>query len=509
MCRVMGRAGIVFLLVALFAIAVALPGEAAYTKLYSFYNGTGVYQSSVKATTVGLELIAGSYVFPGAWAPAKVSYGVSSGVYGTSIVADGPVQPPTANVKLGWKTSDGSCRLRDLRWGTGQAIYPAQLQGLPGGGMVFYDYPEPGCLTVVITNDLGDLGDTDPVIDLADVEFGVAGDELNLEELDSLLDAGLIELRVARIDEAIDAMLTDIALHESLGELDGPSANSLVRKLERAASYKHEGLDEYLAGNLDKALFAWDKAAHQVENFISEVTASAQKGNLAEDLYELWVVEGGGGITPAPEIMEALLALPEGEALQSLAPLPEGTPLPAYPGLDPGGYVQWPVTELYPGEYTAFVVCDLDLGAGFIMGGSVLDAGGNVVLEWLEQSVAEPGVIDTEPPVITATPVNLWPPDHTMVDMALDVTVEDASYAVWYVAGVASNQPELGTGDGDSAPDWVTDPNDPQSVWLRSERSGNHPEETRLYTITLMAVDMAGNLSEPYELVIRVDHDQG
>ena len=96
-----------------------------------------------------------------------------------------------------------------------------------------------------------------------------------------------------------------------------------------------------------------------------------------------------------------------------------------------------------------------------------------------------------------------------MVDMALDVTVEDASYAVWYVAGVASNQPELGTGDGDSAPDWVTDPNDPQSVWLRSERSGNHPEETRLYTITLMAVDMAGNLSEPYELVIRVDHDQG
>jgi hypothetical protein len=198
--------------------------------------------------------------------------------------------------------------------------------------------------------------------------------------------------------------------------------------------------------------------------------------------------------------------------LQSLAPLPEGTPLPAYPGLDPGGYVQWPVTELYPGEYTAFVVCNLDLGAGFIMGGSVLDAGGNVVLDWLEQSVAEPGVIDTEPPVITsatATPANLWSPDHEMVEVALAVTVEDDSYAVWYVAGVASNQPVNGTGDGDYAPDWVLDPADPQSLALRSERSGSDPTGIRLYTVTLMAIDTAGNLSEPYELVVPVDHDQG
>jgi len=319
--------------------------------------------------------------------------------------------------------------------------------------MVFYNYPDPGCLTVVITNDLGDLGDPDPVIDLADVEFGVSGVELTLEELDSVLGSGFVELRVAAIDEDIDVMLAEIAYHDSLGELASPSGNSLTRKLERAASYKHEGLDEYLAGDLGKALFAWDKAAHQVENFVSEVTASAQKGNLSLALYERWVVDGGGEIAPAPEIMEALLALPEGEVLQSLAPLPQGTPLPAYPGLDPGGYVLWPVTELYPGEYTAFVVCNLDLGAGFIMGGSVLDAGGNVVLDWLEQSVAEPGVIDVEPPEITVTPVNLWPPDHRLVDMALDVTVEDASDAVWYVAGVASNQPELGTGDGDSAPD--------------------------------------------------------
>ena len=115
-------------------------------------------------------------------------------------------------------------------------------------------------------------------------------------------------------------------------------------------------------------------------------------------------------------------------------------PLPAYPGLDPGGYVQWPVNALSPGQYTAFVVCGLNLGAGFIMGGSIEDGAGNLVLEWLEQSVAEPGVIDNQPPVITAavaTPGNLWPPDHSMVDMTLDVTVDDDNYAIWYIADMA------------------------------------------------------------------------
>jgi len=492
--------------VALLIVGAGTPAGASYTKLYKFVNNTAVSQSSVRAVTNGLESVIFTAALPSTWKPPTVGYAVIGGVYCTTLTYAGPTQSPGAVVHVAWTTADGSCRLRDLRWGGGQGVVPYGTAGVPGGGMVFYDYPDPGCLTVVITNDLGDLGDLDPVIDLSEAEFAIAGQELSLEELEALGD--LVELRVAAIDEDIDVLLAEVEYYGAIGEVSGPSANSLLRKLERAAAYKHDGWDEYLAGNLDSALVFWAKAAKQIENFISEVTAAAQKGNLELALYNRWVVHGDGEITPAPEIIDALLALPEGEGLQSLAPLPAGTPLPAYPGLDPGGYVQWPVTELYPGEYTAFVVCNLNLGSGFIMGGSLADAGGNVVLEWLEQSVAEPGVIDTQPPVITATPAYLWPPDHSMVEIALDVTVDDPS-AMWYVAGVTSNQPENGTGDGDYYPDWVLDPNDPQSLWLRSERSANHPEEVRIYTVTLMAIDMAGNLSQPLELPIRVEHDQG
>lgn len=487
-------------LVAVLVMGLVVPGQAAFTKLYQFKNTTGASQSSVRATTHGWELITSQYASPSTWVPATMGFTMPSGVFCSTLTYGGPAVSPNTYVRVGWQTADASCRLRDLRWGGGQTVVPTQLSGVSGGGMVFYDYPDPGDLTVVITND-----NAEGAISVFDIQFAVAGLALEWDDLVPLLDVGLVGLRVASIAEDIQTLRDDIAAHAA--ELPAPSVNSLEQKLARAADYMWEGLAEHLGGNPDRALFVWEKAARQVTSLIKEVTNLSDKGNLAEYLYYRWIEPGDGDMATAPEIVDALLALPDGQVLQSLEPLPCGE-LPAYSGLDPANCVEWGTTyELQPGQYTAFVVPNMSLGSGLIMGGSILDDNGDVLLDWLEQSVAEPTVIVNA----TATPGSLWPPDHKEVPIELTVTLRDDLPAVWdwYVDEVHSNQPEDGTGDGDTGPDWWIEPVDRQSLWLRSERSGEHPSEVRCYTIVLRAVDGDGNISAPYTLVVPVHHDMG
>jgi hypothetical protein len=493
-------------LVAVLLAGVAFPAGAQYSKLYRFSNGTGADQSSVSAVANGIEIITLSYAYPSGWLPASVNYMWYSGVMGTKITYSGTPVAAGSTVMIGWRTSDYSCAVRDLRWGGGQTVVPTQLGGTPGGGLVLYDYPNPGDLTMVLIND-----NTDPMgaLTFPGVEFAVAGSELSLDQLGGLSEMGLVELRVATIIADISILRDEIA--QAGAALPSPSGNSLMNKLEDTAALVHDGLASYLDADLARALFLWGKATKRMETFISEVTNLSQRGNLAEALYQRWIVDGGGQIATAPDIRDAIAALPDGPSLQSLPGLPLDE-LPTLPGLDPANYMQWPVTVLYPGEWTAFVLHRVRESRAIVMGGSVVDASGSPVLDWWEQAVAEPAVLDTEPPVITsasATPDHLWSPDHTMVKVTVDATVSDNSFAIWYLAGIASNQPQNGLGDGDKAPDYWTDPDDARSVWLRAERSGNHPSEVREYTITLMAIDMAGNLSAPYALVVPVVHDQG
>ncbi len=131
---------------------------------------------------------------------------------------------------------------------------------------------------------------------------------------------------------------------------------------------------------------------------------------------------------------------------------------------------------------------------------------------------ANPPVGDTTPPVIvsaTITPDSLWPPDHKLVKMELNVQavdIDDAGApkpATWYTESVASNQPENGRGDGNTESDWLLDrDNDSHSLWLRAERSGKK-KEARIYTVTVRAIHETGNLSDPVALEVRVEHDRG
>jgi subtilisin-like proprotein convertase family protein len=115
-------------------------------------------------------------------------------------------------------------------------------------------------------------------------------------------------------------------------------------------------------------------------------------------------------------------------------------------------------------------------------------------------------VNDAQVPTISgasATPSELWAPNHKMVPVRIDYTVDDNCSATCSLS-VASSEPVSGVGKGDKAPDWkIIDAN---NVQLRTERRGNGPGRT--YTVTITCADPAGGRSSTPVRVF-VPHDQG
>ncbi len=109
-------------------------------------------------------------------------------------------------------------------------------------------------------------------------------------------------------------------------------------------------------------------------------------------------------------------------------------------------------------------------------------------------------VVDTTPPVMSAIVPSvsfLWPPNHQFESVGLRFTVTDNSGSAACSAGVVSNEPVNGTGDGDTAPDWLV--TGPASVQLRSERAGTGAG--RDYTIAVTCRDASGNSTFRYATV--------
>lgn len=117
-----------------------------------------------------------------------------------------------------------------------------------------------------------------------------------------------------------------------------------------------------------------------------------------------------------------------------------------------------------------------------------------------------------DPPTISADvdPGELWPPNHKMVDITLNVTVTNADY--WKILSVVSDEPDNaeGAGDGNTDNDIVIG-DDLQSLQLRAERCGNKADydpdsNGRVYTIVIAAYGMGG-MATTVETVT-VPHDQ-
>jgi hypothetical protein len=119
------------------------------------------------------------------------------------------------------------------------------------------------------------------------------------------------------------------------------------------------------------------------------------------------------------------------------------------------------------------------------------DGNGNIVTQTqtvVVQDLTAPNIEN-----IKANPSILWPPNHKMVPINVDVTAIDNCdpNLDCRIINVASNEPVNGLGDGDTSPDWEI--TGLLSVNLRAERSGTGTG--RIYTITVLCKDASGNSS--------------
>lgn len=116
-------------------------------------------------------------------------------------------------------------------------------------------------------------------------------------------------------------------------------------------------------------------------------------------------------------------------------------------------------------------------------------------------------VVDTTPPSIeslAASPSTLWPPNHKMVSVSVDVSAFDnCDLPVCSITSVNSNEPVNGLGDGDTEPDWEITGN--LTVNLRAERSGTG--SGRVYTMNIECTDESGN-SSVETVEVTVPHDK-
>ena len=150
-------------------------------------------------------------------------------------------------------------------------------------------------------------------------------------------------------------------------------------------------------------------------------------------------------------------------------------------GVHPGSLVDDPTSN----AFYSFT----HIAAGYVAGVS-----GTYVSE--VRRLAPEAPADTTPPtIVSVTPSTreIWPPNHKMVSVTIAVVATDAVDAsvTSRIVAVTSDEPDNGTGDGDTANDIVE--TGALSVQLRAERAGNG--DGRVYTIEIESVDAAGNAS--------------
>jgi hypothetical protein len=137
------------------------------------------------------------------------------------------------------------------------------------------------------------------------------------------------------------------------------------------------------------------------------------------------------------------------------------------------------------------------------------DTGVALTAAWSNIDFSSPdcACVDGAPPTLDVTVDRsvLWPPNHRMANITTTVEVTDDcdDAPVITLVSVTCHEAEDAPGSGHTAPDIVIV--DDTHFQLRSERVGGG--DSRVYTITYTASDLAGN-STTASVEVRVPHDQ-
>ena len=106
---------------------------------------------------------------------------------------------------------------------------------------------------------------------------------------------------------------------------------------------------------------------------------------------------------------------------------------------------------------------------------------------------------------VTASPSELWPPNHKFHDVTLTGATDPDGDAVTYeILSVTQDEPVNDEGDGDTAPDarWTSSKD---TVQLRAERSGGG--DGRVYQLIYVAQDVHGHTCSG-TATVSVPHDR-
>ena len=326
-------------------LAAGLPAGAAYTKLYTCKNTTGITQSHLRVINNALEVILGSTATPSELSPPVVGTCVWNGVYSTKLRFGAPVVPTVANGgygTIGWRTADNSCRLSDLRWvspaGDPVRVTDAlQLQGIPGGGEVWYDSANQQYVWLLI-NDNVDPDDPNAklAIDLSDVTFEVMDAEPAIDwvtpmstsalmrpmQIGALPHPDVVALRVAAVlSTCIEPLQAEVTDEQAAGHLSLEDANELQESLGQAQTCLEQSVPAYDPIDPSAAQDLWADARGWMEQFSTDVEAIPGGTPQGPDDYSwstLALLDGlspnsCGGVNDARQLAVQLLIESESE----------------------------------------------------------------------------------------------------------------------------------------------------------------------------------------------------